>query len=236
MIYATGTDRWKFHYGIVNQIKQEYVSARYMFYEGIQDKRHVHLADKEVLQIEIDMDVNSFSDFSIRTAYKTLYSVLDRIAYFANEYFDLRIKIDQVSFRKIWKTQNGEENKLKILCKDNCMLNAIYWLSKDIYDENYILTTKPTSKEFDTLRNRMEHRYAVSVLGKDTTNDEYLFQVDTIDLYNKTLDLMRLVREAIIYLIFAIHIEETGKKNKAKTQGKILPQLHTSVIPDICKA
>ena len=235
MIYNIGDDRWKFHYGMINQIKQEYVSARYMFYEGIQNRKIAHLADREVLQIEIDMDVNSFSDFNIRTAFRTLYSLLDRIAFFMNEYFKLGIDVGKVSFRSIWKTQKGQKSILKNCCENNYMLNAIYWLSKDIYDENYKRTTKPKSKEFDALRNRMEHRYVVSVLGDAIVNNESIHKIDTVDLYDKTLELMRVVREAILYLIFAIHIEEQRKKDLSEKEGKVIPQLKTNVMPDVCK-
>lgn len=235
MIYNVGTERWKFHYGLFNQIKQEYVSARYLFYDGIQDRKSTQLADKEVLQIEIDMDVHSHSDYCIRTAFRTLYSVLDRIAFFMNEYFSLGLKVDKVSFRSIWNKKDGSPSPLLALCKNNIMLNSIYWLSKDIYEKNYQRTTKPTSKEFDTIRNRMEHRYAVSVLGDLPASDEYTYRISTVSLYEKTLELMRLVRETIIYLSFALHIEESKKRDEAEAQGKILPQMKTNVMPDIYK-
>ena len=224
---------------MINQIKQEYVSARYMFYDGIQDRRSAHLADKEVLQIEIAMDVNSFADFNIRTAFKTLYSILDRIAFFMNEYFELGVDVNKIWFRHIWK---ASESKLIKLCENNHMLNAMYWLSKDIYDTNYKRTTKPTSKEFDILRNRMEHRYAVTVLSDEDEEtgglyhkNEHIYPISTVDLYNKTLELMKLVREAILYLVFAIHIEEQQKKESVHTNGKAIQPLKTYVIPDICK-
>lgn len=235
MIYDVDSERWKFHYGMFNQIKQEYVSARYLFYDGIQDRRSAHLADKEVLQIEIDMDVHSHSDYCIRTAFRTLYSVLDRIAFFINEYFALGMKVGKVSFRSIWNEQNGNPSVLLELCKNNDMLNSIYWLSKDVYEKNYKLTTKPSSKEFDTLRNRMEHRYAVSTLDEVPNGDDFTYRISTVDLYNKTLDLMKLVREAIVYLSFAIHIEENRKREEVEAQGKHFPQFKTNVMPDICK-
>ena len=193
------------------------------------------MADKEVLQIEIDMDIHSHSDYCVRTAFRTLYSVLDRIAFFINEYFMLGIKVDKVSFRSIWNEQNGTPSALLELCKNNDMLNSIYWLSKDIYEKNYRRTTKPSSKEFDTLRNRMEHRYAVSTLEEVSISDDFTYRISTVDLYRKTLALMKLVREVIIYLSFALHIEESKKRDAAHTRGKHLPQFKTNVIPDICK-
>ncbi len=235
MIYRFESQRWKFHYGMFNQIKQEYVSARYLFYKGIQDIRSVHIADKDVLQIEIDMDIYSHKDFCIRTAFRTLYSTLDKIAFFMNEYFALGLKVDKISFRSIWSEPHEKPGKLLELCKSNNMINSIYWLSKDIYEKNYMRVTKPSSKEFDLLRNRMEHRFVVSSLEEEPMSDDFTYRISTMDLYNKTLELMKLVREAIIYLSFALHIEESKKSDEAKAKGEYLTQLQTNVMADICK-
>lgn len=240
MIYEIGDERWKFHYGMFNQIKQEYCSARYQFYEGIQDRRSAHLADREVLQIDLYMNVYSYGDYSIKMAFRAFYSLFDRLAFFINEYFEVGLPVRQVSFRGIWRKNLGTDekpraNRLHEFRKSNEMLNAIYWLAKDIYEEHYTRSTKPSSKEFDFLRNRLEHRYAVSVLGNEVDSDKYTYQISTIDLYNKTMEIMKLAREAILYLSFALNLEERKKREEAIAQGKKLAKLDTYVIPDVAK-
>lgn len=240
MVYEVGSERWKFHYGMFNQIKQEYCSARYQFYEGIQQRRSAHLADREVLQIELGMNVHSYGDYSIKMAFRALYSLFDRIAFFINEYFEVGIPVRQVSFRGIWRKNLGTDekphvNKLHEIRKHNEMLNALYWLAKDIHEEHYTRSTKPTSKEFDFLRNRLEHRYAVSVLGDRIGSDKFTYQISTTDLYNKTMEIMKLAREAILYLSFALNLEERKKRENAIAQGKKIAKLDTWVIPDVAK-
>ena len=80
-----------FH-GMFNQIKQEYVYARYQYYLSLQFREEVHYADKETHLI-------NFADFpqygirieQLKSAFKTLYGLFDKIAYFLNSYFELGI-------------------------------------------------------------------------------------------------------------------------------------------------
>lgn len=240
MIYNIRKNHSNFHFGLFNQIVQEYTSARYLFYEGTHEKRSVHLADRKVLIMEVEMNVTSHSDFCIRTSFKTLYSLFDRIAYFINEYYDLGIHIEDVSFKSIWKDKNERKkysykNTLVSYCENNHMLNALYWLSKDIYEDNYKRPTKPTSKGIYTLRNWLEHRYVVSTLDDDAENNDWIYFISTIDLCKTTLELLHLSREAIIYLSFSLHIEEENKKIKYLADGEKFDQFEPSALTDINK-
>lgn len=242
MIFAIGDDKWKLLYGLFNQIKQEYTSARYMFYDGIQLRKSVQLPDREVLLIEIDYNVVSHADYCIRTAFKTAYSILDRIFYFINIYYDLGIKSKDVTFRSIWQNENKEyqyKNTLEPKREKNVMLNALYWLSKDIHEDNY-KSTKKKSTGLAKLRNKLEHRCVASILtnfelNDDILNDDNIFSISTNDLYNQTMDILKLAREAVFYLSFAVHIEEKGKKSEYEKAGLKICNLQTRVMPDIAK-
>ena len=79
-----------FVFEMFNQIKEEYIYARYLLYEVINPIGKVHLADKET-HLE---DTLNYSSYSIRieklkTAYRTLYSIFDRIAFLLNAYLKL---------------------------------------------------------------------------------------------------------------------------------------------------
>ena len=223
-----------------NLIIQEYVSARYLFYDGIKERNKAQISDKDVLQIEVRMNVNSHADFCIRTAFKAIYSLFDRVAYFINDYFDLGIKPEDISFRSIWKTKkynsNGEiiyeyKNTMDAICKNNFMINAIYWLSKDIFQKGEV-TTKPKSEKLNILRNRLEHRYVASTLDEEEKSNKKTLYVSTIKLYEYTLDMLMLAREMIIYLSLGIHIEESRKKVELEKDGHKLVQIQTNVIND----
>lgn len=73
-----------FH-GMFNQIKQEYLYARYQYYSSLQFREEVHFADK-------DTHLINFADYpqygirieQIKSAFKILYGLFDKIAYFLN--------------------------------------------------------------------------------------------------------------------------------------------------------
>ena len=233
-------DRKDFQYGLFNQIIQEYVSARYLFFDGIQERKRAQISDRNVLQIDIRMNVNSHADFCIRTAFKTIYSLFDRVAYFINDYFDLGIEHRDISFRNIWKTKKCNQNRetkyeynntMESIYKNNFMINAIYWLSKDIFQKGEV-TTKPKSEKLDVLRNKMEHRYVASTLDEEETSDKSTFYISTIKLYEYTLDMLRLAREMIICLSLGIHIEESRKKAELENSGHKLEQIKTNIMID----
>ena len=76
-----------FVFEMFNQIKEEYIYARYLLYEVVNPSGKVHFADKET-HLE---DTLNYSSYSIRieklkTAYRTLYSIFDRIAFLLNAY------------------------------------------------------------------------------------------------------------------------------------------------------
>ena len=226
LVYLNDQYKFEFHYGLFNQIKQEYISARYLFYEGIQIRKSTHIADKDVWLIEIGDSVNSYSDFSIRTSFRILYALFDRIAFFINDYFDLGIDVGKVSFKKIRKNE-----KMKNICMNNFMMYAVYWLSKDFYQDGEI-TTKPNSKKIDELRNYMEHRYVASTLFDDKQDNNMIKYVSTVDLYRHTIDLLKTIRELIIYLVLGINIEENQKRKQAHEKGLKLKKINTRIMKD----
>ncbi|OBA05453.1 hypothetical protein A9D36_09610, partial [Bacillus subtilis] len=89
-------------HGLFNQLKQEYVSARYMVFDGLY-RTQTHFSDKEVHLVNtLDYPVYGLGVEKLKYAYRSLYSLFDRIAFLINDYFQLGIKDHDVSFRSIW--------------------------------------------------------------------------------------------------------------------------------------
>jgi len=72
--------------GMYNQMKQEFVSARFMLYEGI-TSQGTHFSDKDVLLINTwDYPAYSINIEKIKFAYRVAFSLFDKTAFFLNEY------------------------------------------------------------------------------------------------------------------------------------------------------
>lgn len=213
------------YFGIFNQIKQEYIYARYLLY-GYQAKDGiVHYADKETYLVNLyDFPQYSIRIEEVKTAFRSLYSLFDKVAFFINEYWNLGIKPRDVSFTQIWKdkkrTREGEysHKSLKALTDTNWMINSIYWIYKD-FSEKFGDSGSPEAEIINTVRNALEHRYVKvhsSLFTEVKTpyfDDTNTFHISEEQLFHFAMDLISLVRELIIYLIISVYIEEYQRKN-----------------------
>ena len=69
-------------YGIFNQIKQEYCSARYILYEGMYNNKN-HFSDENVYLVNtIDYPKYGLNIERVKAAYRSAYALFDRIGYF----------------------------------------------------------------------------------------------------------------------------------------------------------
>lgn len=218
-----------FH-GMFNQIKQEYVYARYQYYSSLQFREEIHFADK-------DTHLINFADYpqygirieQIKTAFKTLYGLFDKIAYFLNSYFDLGIHDREVNFNHIWLTGLGTgkkhyDYKNVLNHKENFALASLYWISRDFYDK-FEDSPNPHLKHISDVRNTLEHKYVKVTNGWFTERtkgeiDDLALYVTESELSSLTLELMHIIREAIICLSLCVYVEE--QKKRKENEGKFI--------------
>ncbi|MGE6515643.1 LA2681 family HEPN domain-containing protein [Lysinibacillus sphaericus] len=219
----------RFH-GLFNQIKQEFVSARYMLYEAI-NKNEPHFSDKEVHLVNtLDYPIYGISIEKMKFSYRSLYSIFDRISFLIHEYFDLGIDEREISYRSIWRKRQGRGKKsyeTKIDLKEkmtnpksyNLPLIGLYWLFKDIakqkVEHHYI---NPDIEILATIRQHLEHKYLkihdsylyTMIKGKDRY-DPVAFSISFDEFRSAAMKLISYVREAILLISLAIHVEEQSK-------------------------
>ncbi|MYM83351.1 hypothetical protein GTP44_15485 [Duganella sp. FT50W] len=206
-----------------NQLKQEYVYARLNLFEGTARERQ-HFADRELpLESNADFALYSIGVEQVKTSFRLAYSLLDKLAYFINDYWRLEIPEKQVSFRKLWvEDKKGREVPVGCVRKvfedsKNLPLRALYWLAKDIYDQDFQEVADPIAKELDALRNHLEHKALKVVLdglpqadrGESEMFEDHLSHlVGHDELAARAEHLLRMTRSALIYLALAMFVEE----------------------------
>jgi len=123
----------------------------------------------------------------------------------------LRTPPSAVSFRRIWEQTKNEKFKLYPCFEGskNWPLRGLYYLSKDLFDNDFVDVALPEAKELAGLRNRIEHRYLslqeYVAPVKNTDTHSYI----TIDDFQlKTMRIMSMAREALVYLSLAMYREE----------------------------
>jgi hypothetical protein len=95
--------------GFFNQMKQEFVSARLLYYEGSRSAR-THFSDRGgvLLYNALDYPVYSLATEKMRAAFRLAYSIFDKISYFTNHYLQLGHDPNRVSFRGVWYEAKGK--------------------------------------------------------------------------------------------------------------------------------
>jgi len=206
-----------------NLMKQEYVSARYRLFKSL-DYLEGHFIDRNVLITDnADGAEYGYHIDQIKSAYRSAYSIFDKIALFLNDYFDIGMKVRDVYFRNIWFDKTGGTPKaLHPVFKNskNWPLRGLYYLSKDIFDKEYSENALPDARELSNLRNRAEHRFLTLQCYKSgDENTDYHSYITLDEFSEKTFRIMRMARAGLIYLSLAMHREEVirAEGNTAET-------------------
>jgi hypothetical protein len=217
--------------GFFNQLKQEFVSARWLYFDGVHSHT-THFSDREVLLYNT-LDYPSFglAVEKIKSAFRISYSLLDKIAYFLNRYLKLNVPERQVSFRGVWREKPNGPIRPEFDTSENWPLRGLYWLSKDFFESNFQQVIEPDARALNELRNHLEHKY-VKVHGilvtrsgagdatPDPFFDSFAHSVSREDLERRTLRLLKLVRSALIYLSLGMHHEEKRRRLMADPGAK----------------
>lgn len=218
-------DKPIFH-GMFSQLKQEYIYARYTYYSTLNSADEPHFADKETYIIaHTDYAQYSIRLEKLKTAFKTLYGMFDKIAFFLEHYFDLGIKERDINFRSIWQDSTGFGKKRyhykhTLDLNQNFALSSLYWISKDFF-EKFEDSPNPELKRIKDIRDSLEHKYVKinDAFFEDRIEkygDGLALYVSDEELYDVTLRLLKILREAIINLSLCVNIAESPKREATK--------------------
>ncbi len=211
------------YHSLFNQLKQEFVTARFLFYEAL-NQNEPHYSDKDVVLMDtLDYAVYSYSLEKVKIAFRMSYSIFDKIAYFINLYLKLGHSPNRVSFRNVWYNKLDKKKGLdgKISKTKNWAMRGLFWLSKDLYEKDFDLTIEPEAKEIAIIRNFIEHKSfkVIESFNQGWTEKSETFEIDRSLFYDKTFKLLKLSRSALMYLSFLIYDEE--KERSQHFENKI---------------
>jgi tetratricopeptide (TPR) repeat protein len=231
---VVGVGDGPYYQGYYNQMKQEFVSARFLYYDGI-NADESHFSDKDVLLLNtLDYPSYSLAIEKVKAAYRIAYSLFDKIAYFLNHYLRLSIPERSVTFRTFWYESQSKKKGLRTLFHryPNWPLRGLYWLSKDLYEDKpgFKDAIEPEARELAELRNHLEHKYLKlhddlwsgpnDGLPDSGLKDTLAFSVYRKDFEARTLKLLKMARAALIYLSLSVHADEQMRAQK-KPSGSI---------------
>lgn len=220
----TGNAHPPIYFGFFNQLKQEYVSARWLYFEGVTAGEH--FSDKDVVL----GDVVGYPRYGlalekVKLAFRATYSLFDKVALFLNAYMAVGLEPKQVNFKSLWWEKVPQGRRAGVLRPPfvglrNWPLQGLFWLSKDLFDDTFTRGTDPDARNLKVDRDHVEHRYFQvrdSALPEDALLPLPVLAHSVLreDLAAKTLRLLKLARAAFIYLACAMSVEERRRRRKA---------------------
>ena len=211
--------------GFFNQMKQEYVSARFTLFEGI-GSTTVHFSDRGVtLTDTLNYPLYSLASERVRMAFRIAYSLLDKIAFLVDHYWKLKKAPDRISFKNVWMVEGKSRLLPQFKARENLPLRGLFWLSKELFDDDFKKTTAADARELHAIRNALEHTYlrvsegwAKPFMITETSNNGFGIAIGSDELEAKALRVMKMARSALFYLSFAIGVEERRKRRENPNQ------------------
>ena len=208
-----------------NLMKQEYISARYRLY------RATHEDDPDFLMRDVLMLAGSEDQVlghcteDLRSAFRSAYAIFDKIGLFLNDYLQIGLKPRDVTFRKVWsvKPPNSQSFEIRSMFKGHCNwpLRGLYFLSKDLFESAFKEVSEPDAADLAGLRQQIEHRFLSIQHSLDGEDTETHRLISLGDFQDKTLRLLKMAREALIYLSLAMHREEALREEMSESSSEI---------------
>lgn len=214
-------------YGIYNQLKQEYVSARYMLFDAItESEENVHFSDKKVKLYDM-LDYREYRLWieKAKMAFMGAHAIFDKIAYLVNEYWELGQSARRINFKSCWyrngKTSDGFAAAFE--SSENWPLRGLYWISKEFIGEKERESPlQPDAWHISEIRNHIAHKYLKvfdhvlvdTEQWRNASGHEWEYPISDKELIDQTLKLLNLVRSALIYVSLAAYDEEARKRSE----------------------
>jgi hypothetical protein len=195
-------------------MKQEYVSARWLLYEGLTSTTP-HFSDRDVLLAATEPKPSlSLSIEKRKAAYRISYSLFDKIGFFLAAYMELGIPEKQITFRTLWRTGDNKPIRKEFDLTGNWGFCALYWLGKDFLENDNDEVAEPQARGLSDIRNHIEHKYLRVTVAESLTPppDDLALVVSRDHFQAKAVHLLKLARSALIYLAIGVGLEELRRE------------------------
>lgn len=195
----------------LNEIKMNYVSSRLYLILSQHAYSNLEFIDSTVSLVNtLSYESQNINTQLLKDAFSNFYNILDKIAYFINDYCKLGIRERGINFKSIWYSEcNDNTIRFRDLDFDNDGLTALLDINEDLLWGKENELTEP--------RNALTHRF-LKVKSFSINDDD----LDERELYEKTLKLAKIVRNAIIYLMRVVDCEESKKHSDATLEVPLL--------------
>lgn len=191
----------------------DYKTAR--FYLTLAQYRHPDFLFMDKPRYEGDYSLNYYINVEIlKNAFSIAFNIYDKVAFLLNDYEELGLKDENVSFwsGKSILTMNG----MNLLTKNNWNVNlvALCSIKNEIEEKKEFATIKD-------IRNSITHRHFIlnDIINVKKSN----YNMNVQEFFRSTLYMLLQIKNILFSLTFFISEKESYKKKIAEKKGEIIP-------------
>ncbi|HGS5668025.1 TPA: LA2681 family HEPN domain-containing protein [Vibrio parahaemolyticus] len=155
-----------------DEIKNDFCYARYLIFNASNTPNDtVHFFNNTFKKTDdLTHTIDNIKAQHLKSAFKILYALFDKIAYFISHFYDLNdiSKDQQISFENLFKRPNSGKHKKewkphdKLKESENTFIHALFYILKDLRDikdqESVSDWLNPELVKICDIRNYIEHR------------------------------------------------------------------------------
>ena len=225
-VKSSNLDRINEVFDAFNSVKQDYITARYLFWLASGDGSLIRDHARVVTRRTSFSDTYNYGRWGVRTGIaaqtlKCAFDLLDKVAAFVHLYFGSNRRSKDVDFRSLPYANRRDRKKIAQPFTNaignpgpNRGLMGLFDLSRD-----------PPLKRLEPYRSAATHRFLmVRVMGAPDRTD-WSEHIGWPTLIKSTLELLGIVRGAILYLAHVIRIHETPNQARDPSASLVLPLL-----------
>lgn len=213
--YRVKANEGPFFSAAFSDIKRRYCRARHLAFEGFLNLCPKYEQQDLYLTDTLDYVDYSASTENLKIALRLCYSILDSLMLLMIQYFKSK-PFKEAYFRPRFIKDNFNDIK-------NPFIDALYWISCDLFDNSNISDWKapnPTSADLKILRDNMEHNWVRIVEFDDIVNNtwnnehDYAKVITRESLEKYTMEMFHYTRDALLYFTFAVKHNEKIREEK----------------------
>jgi tetratricopeptide (TPR) repeat protein len=202
----------------LNQIKEDYVSARFFLIQSQFPSNAIDVIDIDVtLYYPLDYSMHGAYLQLLKMSMKLAMDLLDKIAVFVLDYCSVKsLPIHNTYFSNLWFEQNSPDHlRAELAARENPFLYALSDLASDL--------AKGGSYEvLNQHRNALTHRYlAVHDMVIHTEANMDIPRITVRQLFENCVLAMKVARASVMYLIMFVEVEERKLRRPDEIYGPI---------------